>query len=58
MRSPVQLQEKHLQINKKWKIVRVGRVNLGVIIDIFSCIRKLTSLQRKTQSIGQQTGYR
>ena len=43
MRSPVQLQEKHLQINKKWKIVRVGRVNLGVIIDIFSCIRKLTS---------------
>ena len=57
MRSPVQLQEKHLQINKKWKIVRVGRVNLGVIIDIFSCIRKLTSLQRKTQSIGQQTGY-
>ena len=57
MRSPVQLQEKHLQINKKSKIVKVGRVNLGVIIDIFSCIKKLTSLQRKTQSIGQQTGY-
>ena len=57
MRSPVQLQEKHLQINKKWKIVKVDRVSLGVIIDMFPCINKLTSLQRKTQSIGQQTGY-
>ena len=57
MRSPVQLQEKHLQINKKWKIVKVDRVSLGVIIDMFPCIKKLTSLQRKTQSIGQQTGY-
>ena len=55
MRSPVQLQEKHLQINKKWKTVTVDRVNLGDIIDIFPCIKKLTSLQRKTKSIGQQT---
>ena len=57
MRSPVQLQEKHLQINKKWKTVTVDRVNLGDIIDIFPCIKKLTSLQRKTKSTGQQTGY-
>ena len=45
------------QINKKWKTVTVDRVNLGDIIDIFPCIKKLTSLQRKTKSIGQQTGY-
>ena len=57
MRSPIQLQEKHLQINKKRKTVKADRVNLADIIDIFPCIKKLTSLQRKTKSIGQQAGY-